>query len=156
MLLHGLIYFTYKDCHEQNPHSESMALNSRTHSNQWRRSGEAEESDEDFDYTIATMASTFVSPAYIRPGQRNFTILMKISFCTHRNSPETLASRTLNVTLRLNDWWTPNVCLLVLWDYLDGLSGPGLTLVSGICLGIHTFPPDFPALLCIGFCSRIW
>ena len=39
----------------------------------------------------------------------------------------------------------------MLWDYLDGLTGPGLTLLSCICLGIHPFPPDFPALLSIGF-----
>ena len=39
----------------------------------------------------------------------------------------------------------------MLWHYLDGLPGPGLTLVSGICLGIHSFPPDIPDLLSISF-----
>ena len=39
----------------------------------------------------------------------------------------------------------------MLGDYLDCLPCPSLTLVSGICQGIHPFSSDFPALLSIGF-----
>ena len=39
----------------------------------------------------------------------------------------------------------------MLWDYVDGLLDPGLTLGSCICLGIHPFPPDFPTLWSIDF-----
>ena len=38
---------------------------------------------------------------------------------------------------------------------LYGLPGPGLSLGSCICLGIHPFPPDYTILWSIGFCSRI-
>jgi len=34
-----------------------------------------------------------------------------------------------------------------MWERLDGLSDPGLTLVPGICLENHPFHPDFPVLL---------
>ena len=39
--------------------------------------------------------------------------------------------------------------------FFDDLSGPDLTMVSGICLEIYSFPSDFPVLLSIGFCSKI-
>jgi hypothetical protein len=37
---------------------------------------------------------------------------------------------------------------------VNGLSGPDLNLVFGICLEKWAFHPDFPVLLNIGFCSR--
>ena len=43
---------------------------------------------------------------------------------------------------------------LGLWDCLDGLSDPDLTLVPCICLENCLFHPDFPVLLNVGFC--IW
>ena len=43
-----------------------------------------------------------------------------------------------------------------LWDCLDHLSDPDLNLVPGICLENCPFHPDFPILLSISFCSRIW
>ena len=42
-----------------------------------------------------------------------------------------------------------------LWDCLDGLSDPDLTLVPGIFLENCPFHPDFPVVLNIGFCGRI-
>jgi hypothetical protein len=45
---------------------------------------------------------------------------------------------------------------LGLWDSLDGLSDPDLTLVFDLCLENCPFHPDFPVVLSIGFCSRIW
>ena len=44
---------------------------------------------------------------------------------------------------------------LGLWDYLDGLSDPDLTLGFCICLENCAVHPDFPVLLNIVFCSRI-
>ena len=42
---------------------------------------------------------------------------------------------------------------LEVWDCLDSLSGPDLTLVCGICLEYHPSHLYFPLLLRIGFCS---
>ena len=36
---------------------------------------------------------------------------------------------------------------LGLWDYLDGLSDPDLTLVPGLCLEKFPFHPCFPVFL---------
>ena len=41
------------------------------------------------------------------------------------------------------------------WDCLDGLSVPDLTLVFGICLKYCPFHPEIPVLLNIGFRNRI-
>ena len=38
---------------------------------------------------------------------------------------------------------------------LNHLSGPDLTVVSGICLGICPFHRGFPVLFSIDFCRRI-
>ena len=42
-----------------------------------------------------------------------------------------------------------------LWECLDGLSDPDLTLVCVVCLENFLLHPDFPVFFSIGFCSRI-